>query len=75
MKYLRLKINVATFVVCLVVWVALGLAMAWPGYTLPLELKTLFATITGVIINTLTGFEKGADDENKIPAVPDVAGP
>jgi hypothetical protein len=58
MDGIKVKVNLWTFVTCLVVWIGLAALMAIPGYTLPGELKNLFATLTGVILVIIHGFEK-----------------
>lgn len=52
----RTKVNLTIFGVSMTAWVALGIAMAIPGYELPTELKNLFSGFTLLMIRELTGF-------------------
>jgi hypothetical protein len=56
---IKVSVNLATFTVAVIVWIALGVLTALPSYTLPPSLSFLFATLTGVILTIVQGFEKG----------------
>jgi len=56
---IKIAVNLYTFGVAVCVWIALGVLTAIPSYTLPPSLAFLFATLTGVILTIVQGFEKG----------------
>jgi hypothetical protein len=70
MNDIHVKVNLTVFVAALAVWVVIGVligvTMFEPSYDVPEPLSNLFATLTGVVLTTLTGFTKGASSDAKI---------
>jgi uncharacterized membrane-anchored protein len=59
MNDIKVTVNLAVFTVAVIIWIALGILKACPGYTLNPDLAFLFAALTGVVLTIVQGFEKG----------------
>lgn len=65
MNDIKVSVNLATFAIAVVVWLALGILLAVPNYNMPSELRYLFSTLTGVILVIVQGFERNVTFRNK----------
>lgn len=74
MNDIHVKVNLTVFAASLFVWIIIGcligLTMFEPSLKVPEPLVNLFATLTGVVLTTLTGFTKGAANEKSNTPTP-----